>query len=185
MTEKKATEQGAGYSNPTIWIWLFIGALIIFGATNFLNTIRYRADYKSIEKRYQQLIADRDSIASELSKLNNKYVIVQNIQNQRILLKGTEKAPLSKAIIYNDTIERKTYISIIKLNRPPANHQYQLWGFAKDQPTEMGVIDPSSTTELIEVQYIPNASTFATTIEPFGGSSAPSLDQIILIGNIR
>ncbi len=67
----------------------------------------------------------------------------------------------------------------------PADKQYQLWVLKDGVPVDMGVL-PKSTTDQIMLasNTTGDGDAFAITIEPLGGQSAPSLDQLVVMGNI-
>ena len=60
--------------------------------------------------------------------------------------------------------------------------QYQLWGIVEGQPVSVGVFDLDQN--LREMLNIANASAFAITLEPTGGSETPTLDKMYVIGNV-
>jgi anti-sigma-K factor RskA len=71
-------------------------------------------------------------------------------------------------------------------NIPDANSQYQLWGFVDGKPVDLGVFDVDAKHEAN--QKIGDLSKkyagFAITIEKKGGSLSPTLDKLVVKGNV-
>jgi anti-sigma-K factor RskA len=64
-------------------------------------------------------------------------------------------------------------------------HQYQLWALVDGKPVDLGVFDSTDKTiGLKDMKSIGNAQTFAVTLEPRGGSVSPTLEKLMVIGNI-
>lgn len=66
------------------------------------------------------------------------------------------------------------------------SHQYQLWALVNGKPVDLGVFDVKADTAgiLVNMKEIANAQTFAVTIEKRGGSPSPTMDQMIVAGNV-
>ena len=121
----------------------------------------------------------------DLQLLKDELEIIRAEGNETILMKGTDKAPLAQANIHWNSTTKKSYIDIINLPAPPTDKQYQLWAIVEGVPTDMGVFDIKiDSTTLQEVPYIENASAFAVTLEQQGGSPTPTLEEMVVIGNI-
>ena len=110
--------------------------------------------------------------------------ILREGSNKVIAMKGTDKSPQSLAnIIYNPE-QQKTYLDIKNMPAPPTGKQYQLWALVDGQPVDMGVCDIVLNNGFQEVPFIPNAGAFAVTIENQGGSPTPTLEEMVVIGNV-
>ena len=101
-----------------------------------------------------------------------------------ILLEGTAAVPNAKAAVYFNPIAQKTYLDPFQLATPETGKQYQLWALIGGQPTDMGVFNaPAAGEVFIEVPFIAAAEAFAITLEPAGGSTAPTLTDLQVLGN--
>ena len=89
------------------------------------------------------------------------------------------------AVVYN-TEAQNSYLDVINLAEPTSDQQYQLWAIVDGTPVDMGVFDIAINTDsgLIEVPYIEDAQAFAITLEPRGGSVVPTLEQMVVLGNV-
>jgi anti-sigma-K factor RskA len=65
------------------------------------------------------------------------------------------------------------------------DHQYQLWALVDGKPVDLGVFDMrDGEVGLKNMKPIGVAQTFAVTLEPRGGSVSPTLEKLMVIGNI-
>jgi anti-sigma-K factor RskA len=66
------------------------------------------------------------------------------------------------------------------LHRAPENHTYQLWLLDGDEPVSAGIFDVSNGVALLRSEHSPAGfSGAAVTIEPRGGSPAPTTEPIL------
>jgi anti-sigma-K factor RskA len=68
----------------------------------------------------------------------------------------------------------------------PANdqaHQYQLWALVGGKPVDLGVFDVDTTSkEMKEMKSTALADAFAVTLEPRGGSTSPTMSEMMVVG---
>ena len=61
--------------------------------------------------------------------------------------------------------------------------QYQLWALVGGKPVDLGVFDADAATkDMKEMESIAAAAAFAVTLEKRGGSPAPTMDEMMVIG---
>jgi len=66
------------------------------------------------------------------------------------------------------------------LGDPPTEHTYQVWLLEDGQPTSAGTFDPSSGVGAIQTDHsLDGVDGVAVTVEPEGGSPAPTGDQVL------
>jgi anti-sigma-K factor RskA len=70
-----------------------------------------------------------------------------------------------------------------KLPVPPADKQYQLWALKNGKPIDAGVFEMDTEMHMMPVT-IADADAFAITLEKKGGSPAPTLSQLYVMGKI-
>ena len=130
------------------------------------------------------LMAEEDlqEVKGLLDVLRDKDVISVPLGAQAI-------APEAYASIYWDKETEKAYVDVRGLPTPPKGKVYQLWSLTLDPltPTSMAVLDQYDTegTQLFEIEN-PNASeAFGITLEPEGGSTSPTLEQLYVLGIVE
>jgi anti-sigma-K factor RskA len=92
--------------------------------------------------------------------------------------------PKSATTVYWDTRTKDVYLAINNLPKPEENQQYQLWAMVDGKPVDAGIIEMKDGSGMIKMKNIPTAEAFAITLEKKGGSSAPSLDKLYVMGRV-
>ena len=73
----------------------------------------------------------------------------------------------------------------MKMPKNDEEHQYQLWALVDGKPVDLGVFDAEDgVIGLKDMKSIGTLQTFAVTLEPRGGSINPTLEKLMVIGNI-
>jgi anti-sigma-K factor RskA len=105
-----------------------------------------------------------------------------------VKLAGTKAQPASNMMVYWNKQKRNVMVdqSRTKLPQNDPQHQYQLWALVNGKPVDLGVFDVKTDPGkiLLEMKEIPAAQAFAVTLEKRGGSASPTMDQMVVLGNI-
>jgi anti-sigma-K factor RskA len=166
-------------------------SIVLFIASSFLNILMYNKLQKT-NAALSQLNSEKEYYASQfkvqqtvLKNTENDVAVLLNSGTKSVKLKATNKEANSSAVIYWNTINHETYLSLASLPVPPAGKQYQLWAIVNGKPVDAGVFDLTSTdTQLQKMKSISAAEAFAVTLENKGGSTVPTLTAMYLLGNV-
>ena len=85
-----------------------------------------------------------------------------------------ENANHCAAHIYWDTLSANTYLLLGNIPSPLTGRQFQLWAITDARPVSLGLFDISKEGQLLPMKRVQNAKAFMITIEPQGGSAAPT-----------
>ncbi len=165
-----------------------LGSLLLFKQKHDADQqlITSQSQISDVNNRMLTLQLDCDAKDQTIQRLHEQLQVFKSNAYQPIFLKGTDKSPESEAIVYFNTLDKKTYLDIGNLPTTPMDKDYQLWAIVDGAPTDMGVIDLATATEgLIEVPYMENPQAFAVTLETKGGNPTPNLDELYVIGNVE
>ncbi|QEC53797.1 anti-sigma-K factor RskA [Anseongella ginsenosidimutans] len=176
-----------GNRKLTIYKWLLAACIALLLVSSFLATTYYNR-WKNSDARVLSLQQQQNLLASENKVLSSNYesalARLRNPSTKIITLAGTESHPDSKAMVYWDQSSGELVLDPLSLPEHDEDHQYQLWAIQGGKPVDAGVFDISGDTTLLTLKTIPEAEAFAITLEPRGGSEAPTLDQMVVIGKI-
>lgn len=151
----------------------------------FLQNKKTQKELEITKAELQQLQAECETIRSNNQRAMAYLDKVNAPGNTSVTIEGTPNAPGALAVVHWNTTSENTFLEIRNLTPPPPGKQYQLWAIVGGIPADMGVFDISADAlALTEVPYIDNPQAFAVTLENEGGSRTPTLDQMVLIGNI-
>lgn len=121
----------------------------------------------------------------QLDGANNYLSLMQDSSSVLITLKGSALSPLASAkVLWNKSTHEVYLGGLTALPAPSAEQQYQLWAIVDGKPVDAGVFDLGKNLNLQQLKKIEGAQAFAVTIEKKGGSIAPTLTALYLIGNV-
>jgi anti-sigma-K factor RskA len=174
-------------SSNQILTWL-LGALFLVSVYLVYYYYQKNQTTELLRQSTSQQLSDLqlacDSTSQENTILQQQLEILRAGSNKIIAMKGTEKSPQALAnVIYNQE-GQKSYLDIKNLPAPPSDKQYQLWAIVNGQPVDMGVFEVVVSNGFQEVPFIENAAAFAVTLENRGGSPTPTLEEMVVIGNV-
>jgi anti-sigma-K factor RskA len=78
----------------------------------------------------------------------------------------------------------EVFIAVNNLNELIEEFDYQLWAIGDQGPIGIGLVNEGMEMTLQQMRAVAQAGTFAITIEPKGGSESPTLDKLVVIGNV-
>lgn len=164
-------------------------SLLIVSAVLGLN---YRNQWKKAEEQVLALGRQNSELAEsinttrlEAGKMQDEMGVLKNPDFKMCMMKGMPQQPDLMAMVFWNKNTRETYVSIKKLPEAPSGKQYQLWAMVDGKPVDAGVFASTAIGDALQkVKSTENAQAFAVTLEKEGGSPTPSLDHLMLIGNI-
>lgn len=156
-----------------VWRWIAAASLILLAASVYwvlITNRKYeelRARNKELETQVQQSTAQMTEMQEDLDKL-------QKHPMKTVALKSEDAR--AYAIVYWDTVStsRDVYLLINNLPQPASDKQYQLWALFNGQAIDLGMIEVKEKRLLYRMKNVQNAEAFAISLEPKGGSVAPT-----------
>lgn len=156
-----------------MWRWVAAASLILLAGSvywTFSTNKKYQeaqARNKELETQIQQTTAQVNEIQEDMDKLRDHPM-------KTVALKSQDSR--AYAIVYWDTVStsKDVYLMINNLPRPASDKQYQLWALLNGQPIDLGMIEVSQKRLLYRMKNVQNAEAFAISLEPKGGSPAPT-----------
>jgi anti-sigma-K factor RskA len=67
------------------------------------------------------------------------------------------------------------------LSNPPPGHDFQVWTGHGEEMISAGFLNPENGEALLEISDFGNADAVGVTVEPDGGSPAPTTDPVMLV----
>lgn len=171
--------------------WLVAAAVTLLVISNGLSYYFYR-NWQRSEAHLAQAMASQQQYADNVRRvqqqLNQKEIalsVLGDPATRKVELKGVAKSPDSRVMVYWHQSSQKVYLAVNNLPVPPAGRQYQLWALVDGNPVDAGLLDASpGFAALQQMKAIGQAQAFAITLETEGGSKAPTLDQMYVMGAI-
>lgn len=172
--------------------YLVAAGWILLGLSVIGNIVFYQK-WKSVNEQLTALNAEKSTLADQLKvnevKLADMHQSMDMISNpdvMRVTMKGVGQTPSSKTMVYWNKQTKEVYIEVKELPQLASGQQFQLWAIVDGKPVDAGMLpmqDADST--LIRMKDFESAQAFAITIEKEGGSAAPTLDKMVVMGAIN
>ncbi|MFN4079976.1 MAG: anti-sigma factor domain-containing protein [Saprospiraceae bacterium] len=145
---------------------------------------RYEALREETGQRIQSLekqVKDCEAQSRQLQQ-TQQYIAALGDRNTRALRLSPlpDKNPEWTAWVYHNPKGGYTLINTADLPPAPAGKSWQLWAIVNGTPQSMGVLVKQS--ELSPIDFVAEAQAFAISLEPEGGSPAPT--EVVLLAQI-
>lgn len=118
-----------------------------------------------------------------MQNMQQKLDVVANPNMKKIVLAGVEKHPEAKATVLWDANSKDVYLSVNNLPKAPEGMQYQLWAIEDGKPVSAGMYSEDKDMK-IALANITKAQAFAITLEKKGGSEAPTMENMYVMGGV-
>ena len=177
----------------SIWSRYVAAASILLLVVSTGLNFYFFSKYKDYIAKYDELVASQNQTAALNQSLQTK---LHDYESAMSLMKDPAMAvvkmpgiatgpnPESSATVYWDTRSKDVYLLVNSLPQPSADKQYQLWALVDGKPIDAGVFEISQGIPLVKMKNIPEAQAFAITLEKKGGSVAPTLDAMYVMGKV-
>jgi len=170
---------------------LGIAASVALAVLSSGAALYFYNQWQGVEEELSEVVAQNQEIATQYEtaaqradRLSNDLSIATSPDFQLITLEGTEVSPSSLSQVYWNPTESQLYFNPGSLPTPPPDRQYQLWAIVDGKPVSAGLVDTADQKLLAMSVGISEAAAFAITLEPRGGSEAPTLDQMYVQGKV-
>ena len=163
-----------------------VGLILLVFSFFLINQLRenqqivasLRTSNSSMQQELQQL-RDRQQLTDQ------SLALLKQPDTKMIALKGNDKAPSGKMMIYWNASSGQVALDISSLPKLPSSQQYQLWTLKGGKPFDVGVFDPVSGMHMMPKQPAGTVDAFAITIEQRGGSPTPHLEALIAMSPVK
>ena len=155
------------------WRWVAAASLILLAGSIYWNV--------SANKKYQEVLAKNQELENQVlqstAQVSQMQDDIDKLQHpmKTAALKSEDKSR-TFATIYWDTLSasKDVYLLINNLPKPASDKQYQLWALLDGKPIDLGMIEAKQKRLLYQMKNVQKAQAFAITLEPKGGSPAPT-----------
>lgn len=155
--------------------------------------IYFAGKFYETDQKFTALLQDQQVMADNLNQVKLQYEETDNRLDRlvagdfrRVEMKG-EALPMqkdAKVDVFWDQKAQEVFVAVNNLNSLSAEFDYQLWAIGKDGPIGIGLVNPGEKFTLQQMQAVAEAGAFAITIEPKGGSQSPTLEKLVVLGEV-
>lgn len=192
--DQPATVTGPGRNDIhslIFWRRIAYAAAVLLLFSLYLNLYYGNRGQKQLEANQQlqqekQLLnADKQALAEKLARSENNIQLLSNPAIKQVAMKGVNKHDGLKALVYWNKADGNVYLASNDLPAVPQGKVYQLWAIVDGKPVDLGLYTPqkaATTQKMKPVSGKGQLQAFAITLENAGGSTAPTMDQMFVMG---
>lgn len=165
-----------------------IAAIVASGAAFY-----YAGKYQERDEQFTALLQDQSVMADNLNQVKQEYeqkdsqldkMIAGDFKRVEMRGEGFEMQKDAKVDVFWDQNAQEVFIAVNKLNDLSEEFDYQLWAIGDDGPVGIGLVKSEEKLTLQQMQAVAHAGAFAITIEPKGGSEVPTLEKLVVLGEV-
>ncbi|MEB2786466.1 anti-sigma factor [Algoriphagus persicinus] len=165
-----------------------ITAIIASGAAFY-----YADKYQVRDDQFTALLQDQSVMADNLNQVKQEYelkdsqldkIIAGNLKRVEMRGEGFEMQKDAKVDVFWDQNAQEVFVAVNNLNDLSEEFDYQLWAIGDDGPVGIGLVNSGEKLTLQQMEAVAQAGAFAITIEPKGGSKAPTLEKLVVLGEV-
>ena len=188
QNEKQATNHKYNLSIRP-WKMMAAASVLLLVASAALNFYFY-SKYSEKSEEYQALLNEKNTLAASnqvyqtsQQEWENTTKLMADSAMVLVKMKTAAGKNNNDATVFWNSQNKDVYVMAKTLPHPTAGKQFQLWAIVDGKPVDAGIIN-LDCLGVCKMKNIPHAQAFAITLENEGGSPAPHLDQLVVIGKI-
>ena len=188
QNEKQKSNQQPNLSIKP-WKMMAAASVILLIASAALNFYFY-SKYSEKREEYQALLNEKNTLAASnqvyqtsQQEWENTTKLMADSATILVKMKTAAGKNNNDATVFWNSQNKDVYVMAKTLPHPTTGKQFQLWAIVDGKPVDAGLIN-IDCMGVCKMKNIPHAQAFAITLENEGGSPAPHLDQLVVIGKI-
>ncbi|MES2544347.1 MAG: anti-sigma factor [Bacteroidota bacterium] len=184
VIEMKPKNNWLQYTGWAAAILLFIGIGYQYNQQNEINS-----QIVNVENEKSKLQESIVALEIQKKQTESALTIVRDSKNTVISLGGQAVAPKAFAKIYWNKETQVVYVDAAGLPEPPKGMVYQVWSLKLSPtltPTSIGLLEnfTADNQRIFAVSNTSGAEGFGITLEPDGGSTSPTMEQLYALGKV-
>ena len=159
------------------------GLVLSLAAVLFLwsSNRNLKSNTAALEREVQTVTANNNSLQAQQLAYEQTLRLLQDASVNTITLQPVPGKPQSSVKVFWNTASKEVFVLDLSLPQAPAGKQYQLWAIVNGQPISAGLLS-GQKNEPQKMTAFDKADAFAITLENSGGSAAPTMEQLFVLG---
>ncbi|MEN3322959.1 anti-sigma factor [Mariniflexile soesokkakense] len=157
-----------------------IAALIFAGNSYFLHLKNQKLadENQVVVDEIFDLRSDIDANNKKLDDIMNQFMELNDPNTYKYIMQGNSRAKNLKTVAYINPKEKTSMIDVVSLPKLPEDQCYQIWAELQGKMVSLGILNEADR-QLRFLPYTENALALNITIEPKGGNTRASLDNMV------
>ncbi|NTS41648.1 anti-sigma factor [Flavisolibacter sp. BT320] len=159
------------------------GLVLSLAAVLFLwsSNRNLKSNTAALEREVQTITANNNSLQAQQLAYEQTLRLLQDASVNTITLQPVPGKPQSSVKVFWNRASKEVFVLDLSLPQAPAGKQYQLWAIVNGQPISAGLLS-GQKNEPQKMTAFDKADAFAITLENSGGSAAPTMEQLLVLG---
>ena len=155
-------------------------AAIMFAGAAYLyyQNIRLSEENQVVVDEIFDLRSDIEANNKKLDKVMEQFMELNDPNTYKYIMQGNNKAKNLKTVAYINTKEKTSMIDVVSLPQLPEEQCYQIWAELQGKMVSLGILTETDR-QLRVIPYTENALALNITIEPKGGNTRASLENMV------
>lgn len=172
------------------WYKLSIAASVVaflFASTAYLfyqQNQRLHQENQIVVDEIFDLRSDIQANNKKLDNVMNQFMELNNPNTYKYIIQGNNRAKELKTVAYINPTEKISMIDVVSLPELPEEQCYQIWAEMQDKMVSLGILNEDDR-QLKMIPYTENALALNITIEPKGGNTRASLNNMVAEIDLR
>ena len=141
-----------------------------------------KTELAGLQNQYDTLNKTMSVVMANQTQMKDAMAMINGMNTLKVKLSGTEKHPGMQVLVYYDMDSKHIMLDPGNLPQLPDSLQYQLWALKGTSVLDAGAFSPIAG--MLNLKPAADAELFAITIEKYGGSPTPHVDQMVAMGKI-
>lgn len=163
-------------------------AVLAVGAAIFYANKFYEKD-----EQFTALLQEQSVMADNLNQVKMEFerketqldkIVAGDYKRVEMKGEGFDMQKDAKVDVFWDQNAQEVFVAVNNLNSLSEEYDYQLWAIGDDGPIGIGLVNPGEKFTLQQMEAVAQAGAFAITIEPKGGSESPTLEKLVVLGEV-
>jgi|GEM_PF-328473 len=143
----------------------------------------------AMQEANEAMAANNTALKTQFDKTDAELKLFTDPLNKMVMMKGMPVSPGSEVMVVWNTQSNDVFVDVHHLPAPPDGMQYQLWAIdSSGRPTNAGLLTPykerkQKGPEQMKTKIM-EATAFAITLEPKGGSESPTVKNMYVKGGV-
>jgi anti-sigma-K factor RskA len=171
----------------------YFAAACVAAVIATVAAIYYANQYFDLDQKFTAMVQEQSVLAEELNKYKVNFeqsdaqletLLTGNFQRVPMKGDGFEIQKDALVDVWWDKNANSVFVSVNNLSSLEDQYDYQLWAIGDQGPIGIGLVNANQKFTLQQMEAVASAGTFAITVEPKGGSQSPTLEKLVVIGNV-
>ncbi|MCU0394272.1 MAG: anti-sigma factor [Chitinophagaceae bacterium] len=160
---------------PIRWFRTALAVAVLLLMGSILLNFYFYSQQADTSTRYEELLQQQNTLLSQKAELESSLQPFVHPDLRALTLLATNGPAIPRATVYWHPQQQDLFLVIQQLPTPPAGKQYQLWAQQNGNWMNAGLVQWTGSRQAQPMNKMAAATAFFITLEPEGGSDAPTL----------